>query len=74
MLRRGELFGIFPEGTRSRDGALYKGHTGAARLALKVGCPIFPVGIDRHPDIQPPDARLPKLRRPARSGSGGRSR
>ena len=45
VLRRGELFGIFPEGTRSRDGCLYKGHTGAARLALKVGCPIFPVGV-----------------------------
>ncbi|MEI7547793.1 MAG: lysophospholipid acyltransferase family protein, partial [Actinomycetota bacterium] len=36
VLRRGELFGIFPEGTRSRDGYLYKGRTGAARLALKV--------------------------------------
>ena len=32
VLRRGELFGIFPEGTRSRDGFLYKGRTGAARL------------------------------------------
>jgi 1-acyl-sn-glycerol-3-phosphate acyltransferase len=63
VLRRGELFGIFPEGTRSRDGALYKGHTGAARLALKVGCPIFPAGIIGTREIQPPDARLPKLRR-----------
>ena len=35
MLRRGELFGIFPEGTRSRDGVLHRGHTGAARLALQ---------------------------------------
>ena len=40
VLQRGELMGIFPEGTRSRDGYLYKGHTGAARLAVKVGCPI----------------------------------
>ena len=39
VLQRGELMGIFPEGTRSRDGYLYKGHTGAARLAVKVGCP-----------------------------------
>jgi 1-acyl-sn-glycerol-3-phosphate acyltransferase len=61
VLRRGELFGIFPEGTRSRDGYLYKGHTGAARLALKVGCPIFPVGIVGTDKIQPPDAKLPKL-------------
>ena len=61
VLRRGELFGIFPEGTRSRDGALYRGHTGAARLALKVGCPIFPVGVIGTREIQPPDAKLPKL-------------
>ena len=60
MLRRGELFGIFPEGTRSRDGYLYKGRTGAARLAMKLGCPIFPVGIVGTDEIQPPDAKLPK--------------
>jgi 1-acyl-sn-glycerol-3-phosphate acyltransferase len=40
---------------------LHKGHTGAARLAFKVGCPIFPVGIVGTRDIQPPDAKLPKL-------------
>ena len=61
VLRRGELFGIFPEGTRSRDGLLYKGHTGAARLALKVGCPIYPVGVIGTDLIQPPDAKLPKV-------------
>ena len=63
VLRRGELFGIFPEGTRSRDGFLYKGRTGAARLAMEVGCPIFPVGITGTDEIQPPDAKVPKLRR-----------
>jgi 1-acyl-sn-glycerol-3-phosphate acyltransferase len=62
VLKRGELFGIFPEGTRSRDGYLYKGRTGAARLAMKVGCPIFPVGIVGTDKIQPPDAKMPKLR------------
>lgn len=61
VLRRGELFGIFPEGTRSRDGMLYKGHTGAARLALKVGCPLIPVGIVGTREIQPPDKVMPKL-------------
>jgi 1-acyl-sn-glycerol-3-phosphate acyltransferase len=63
VLRRNELFGIFPEGTRSRDGYLYKGRTGAARLALKVGCPIFPVGVVGTREIQPPDAKFPKIRR-----------
>jgi 1-acyl-sn-glycerol-3-phosphate acyltransferase len=63
VLRRGELFGIFPEGTRSRDGYLYKGRTGAARLAMKIGCPIFPVGVIGTREIQPPDAPLPKLRK-----------
>ncbi|MEP7046454.1 MAG: lysophospholipid acyltransferase family protein [Ilumatobacteraceae bacterium] len=61
VLRRGELFGIFPEGTRSRDGTLHKGRTGAARLALKMGCPILPVGMIGTREIQPPDAKVPKL-------------
>ena len=61
VLTRGELFGMFPEGTRSRDGCLYKGRTGAARLATKIGCPICPVGIVGTDDIQPPDAKVPKL-------------
>jgi 1-acyl-sn-glycerol-3-phosphate acyltransferase len=63
VLQRGELFGIFPEGTRSRDGDLYKGRTGAARLAMEIGCPIFPVGIVGTDQIQPIDAKIPKLRR-----------
>jgi 1-acyl-sn-glycerol-3-phosphate acyltransferase len=66
VLRRGELFGIFPEGTRSRDGFLYKGRTGAARLAMEIGCPIYPVGITGTDLIQPPDAKLPKVRRECR--------
>lgn len=66
VLERGELFGIFPEGTRSRDGCLYKGRTGAARLAMEVDCPIFPVGITGTDEIQPIDAKLPKLRKTCR--------
>jgi 1-acyl-sn-glycerol-3-phosphate acyltransferase len=61
VLRRGELFGIYPEGTRSRDGRLHKGRTGAARLALEVGAPIYPVGIVGTDRIQPPDSRMPRL-------------
>src|SRR5262249_35111667 len=45
VLRTGKLLGIFPEGTRSPDGRLYKGKTGAARMAVEVGCPIIPTGI-----------------------------
>ncbi len=63
VLRRGELFGLYPEGTRSRDGDLYKGRTGAARLAMKVGCPIFPVGITGTDQIQPIGSNFPRLRR-----------
>ncbi len=60
VLERGELFGIYPEGTRSRDGVLHKGHTGPARLALRTGAPIVPVGMRGTRDIQPPDAKFPK--------------
>jgi 1-acyl-sn-glycerol-3-phosphate acyltransferase len=63
VLRRGELFCIYPEGTRSRDGKLHRGRTGAARLALDVGAPIYPVGIVGTDRIQPPGARVPKLLR-----------
>jgi 1-acyl-sn-glycerol-3-phosphate acyltransferase len=63
VLARGELFGIYPEGTRSRDGRLHKGRTGAARLAMAIGCPIYPAGIVGTDAIQPPDAKMPKLRK-----------
>lgn len=60
VLRRDELFGIYPEGTRSRDGVLHKGHTGPARLAFRTGAPILPVGLVGTREVQPPDARFPK--------------
>ncbi|MCB1249447.1 MAG: 1-acyl-sn-glycerol-3-phosphate acyltransferase [Acidimicrobiales bacterium] len=60
LLDAGELFGIYPEGTRARDGKLHKGHTGAARLALRCNCPIVPVGIQGTDVVQPPDAKFPK--------------
>jgi 1-acyl-sn-glycerol-3-phosphate acyltransferase len=61
VLDGGELFGIFPEGTRSRNGLLHRGHTGAARLALRCGVPIVPVGIRGTDQIQPPDAAMPNV-------------
>lgn len=64
VLRRAELFGIFPEGTRSRTGQLYKGRTGVARLALETGALIVPTGIVGTDAIQPPDAKFPKLFKP----------
>jgi 1-acyl-sn-glycerol-3-phosphate acyltransferase len=63
VLARGGLLGVFPEGTRSRDGLLHKGYTGAARLAVAAGCPILPVGITGTDQIQPPGARLPRPRK-----------
>ncbi len=62
VLERGELFAIYPEGTRSRDGRLYKGRTGPARLAFATGAPIFPVGIVGTDKVQPVGARLPRPR------------
>ena len=45
VLRRGGLLAIYPEGTRSRDGFLHRGHTGVAELALATGSPIVPIGL-----------------------------
>jgi 1-acyl-sn-glycerol-3-phosphate acyltransferase len=60
VLERGGFFGIYPEGTRSRDGLLHKGHTGVARVALRTGCPIFPVGLQGTLEVQPPDSKTPR--------------
>lgn len=59
ILEKGQLFGIHIEGTRSPDGRLYKGHTGAARLALETGCPIIPVAIIGTRDLQPKGKVVP---------------
>ena len=45
VLAQGQLFGIYPEGTRSKDGKLHRGHTGIARLALETGAPVIPIGF-----------------------------
>ena len=63
VLRRGDGFGIYPEGTRSRDGQLYRGHTGVAWLALACGAPVVPAGVIGTDDVQPVGARRPKIAR-----------
>jgi 1-acyl-sn-glycerol-3-phosphate acyltransferase len=54
VLQRGELFGIYPEGTRSHDGRLYKGRTGVARLALEAKVPVIPCGVIGTDVVAPP--------------------
>jgi 1-acyl-sn-glycerol-3-phosphate acyltransferase len=61
VLKRGNILGIFPEGTRSPDGELLKGHTGVARLSLMGHAPILPVGMRGTHDILPRSARVPRL-------------
>lgn len=63
VLRAGGATGIYPEGTRSRDGRLYNGKTGVAWLALEAGCPIVPVGLVGTDRIQPVGATWPRLAR-----------
>ena len=61
-LQEGELFGIYPEGTRSPDGRLYRGKTGVARLALQSGAPVVPVAMIGTNIAQPIGTRIPRLR------------
>lgn len=61
VLTRGELFGIFPEGTRSHDGRLYKGRTGVARLALEAGVPVIPTAVINTDLIAPRDKHFGRV-------------
>lgn len=61
VLARGGIIGVYPEGTRSRDGLLHRGNLGPARLAASSGAPIIPVGLVGTEDVQPPGHRLPRV-------------
>ncbi|MCQ4199330.1 1-acyl-sn-glycerol-3-phosphate acyltransferase [Streptomyces coelicoflavus] len=61
VLGRGELLGIYPEGTRSHDGRLYKGKVGVAVMALRAGVPVVPCAMIGTFEAQPPGRKIPKL-------------
>jgi 1-acyl-sn-glycerol-3-phosphate acyltransferase len=61
LLREGALFGIYPEGTRSPDGRLYRGRTGIGWLALNSGLPVIPVAMSGTDRVLPPGHRIPRM-------------
>lgn len=63
ILAEGKLLGIYPEGTRSPDGRLYKGKTGLARLALHTGVPVIPVVMSGTDVVNPPGTKMLRLGR-----------
>ena len=64
VLDAGDLFGIYPEGTRSHDGKLYRGKTGVARLALETGVPVIPVAVVGTDVVAPPGKTFGSFTRP----------
>lgn len=63
VLEQGQLLGIYPEGTRSPDGRLYRGRTGIARMVLEAKVPVVPVAMIDTEKVQPIGKRLPRVRR-----------
>ncbi|MFH8344503.1 lysophospholipid acyltransferase family protein [Streptomyces sp. NPDC018045] len=61
VLGSGELLGIYPEGTRSHDGRMYKGKTGVAEMALRTGAPVIPCAMIGTFEAQPAGRRLPRV-------------
>jgi 1-acyl-sn-glycerol-3-phosphate acyltransferase len=62
VLGRSGLLGIYPEGTRSPDGSLYRGKTGVARMAATADAPVIPVGLIGTREIMPKEAKFPRMR------------
>lgn len=63
VLGEGSILGIYPEGTRSPDGRLYRGRTGVARMVLEAGVPVVPVAMIGTAEVMPIGTRVPKVRR-----------
>lgn len=63
VLSEGKVLGIYPEGTRSPDGVLYRGRTGIARMVLEAGVPVVPVAMIGTAEVMPIGSKLPKIRR-----------
>lgn len=63
VLGKGELLGIYPEGTRSHDGRLYKGKVGVAVMAIRAGVPVIPCAMVGTFEIQPPGKVVPRIKR-----------
>ncbi|MEY4554378.1 MAG: hypothetical protein RL197_805 [Actinomycetota bacterium] len=63
VLAQGQVLGIYPEGTRSPDGRLFRGRTGIARMALESKVPVVPVAMIDTEKVQPIGRRLPRIRR-----------
>lgn len=63
VLREGHLLGIYPEGTRTADGRLYRGRVGVARMALESGAEVIPVAMIATYETQPPGRIRPRLNR-----------
>jgi len=63
VLAQGQVLGIYPEGTRSPDGRLYRGRTGIARMILESKVPVIPVAMIDTEKVQPIGKRLPRIRR-----------
>jgi len=61
LLRQGDLFGIYPEGTRSPDGRLYRGRPGVGWLALNSGLPVIPVAMSGTDHVLPPGRKVPRV-------------
>ena len=63
VLAEGQILGIYPEGTRSPDGKMYRGRTGVARMILEAGVPVVPVAMIDTEKVMPIGSKWPKLRR-----------